>query len=250
MSEQREELTIVIPAKNEEEMLPRLLASLCAQDYEALFKTRVLIADAGSTDDTIDLALSFSHSLRVEIIRGGLPAVGRNAGARIATSKYVLFLDADVELGERTLVRRALEAMRTRRLECCTTNIECRLGGFRDDALYLGNNLMQRIGSMLKPFATGMFMMFDRDAFWRLGGFNEQALFAEDYLLSKEVARNRFTHRSGTRVYVKSPLPQGRSRPHGLDVRKDNAPQLGHEVLPPRPGLLGRGRAESCLARA
>ncbi|RXH56838.1 glycosyltransferase [Granulicella sibirica] len=201
MSEQREELTIVIPAKNEAEMLPKLLTSLCAQDYPALPATRIVIADAGSTDHTVDLALAFSDRLRIEIIRGSLPAVGRNAGARIATSTYVLFLDADVELGERTLVRRALEAMRTRRLECCTTNIECRLGGFFDDALYLGNNLMQRIGSMLKPFATGMFMMFDRDAFWRLGGFNEQALFAEDYLLSKEVARNRFTIVPG-RVYT------------------------------------------------
>ena len=35
-------------------------------------------------------------------------------------------------------------------------------------------------------------MMFDLAAFRRLGGFNEQALFAEDYLLSKEVARQRF----------------------------------------------------------
>jgi hypothetical protein len=37
-----------------------------------------------------------------------------------------------------------------------------------------------------------MFMLFDREAFWRLGGFNERALFAEDYLLSKGVARTRF----------------------------------------------------------
>ncbi len=47
---------------------------------------------------------------------------------------------------------------------------------------------MQRIGAVLKPFATGMFMLFDREAFWALGGFNEKALFAEDYLLSKGVA--------------------------------------------------------------
>ena len=37
-----------------------------------------------------------------------------------------------------------------------------------------------------------MFMLFDREAFWRLGGFNERALFAEDYMLSKGVARVRF----------------------------------------------------------
>ena len=117
MNEQREELTIVIPAKNEAEMLPRLLGSLCGQDYAEMARTRVLVADAGSTDRTVELALEFGDRLRVEVIRGGLPAVGRNAGARLASSMYVLFLDADVEPGDNGLVRRALEIMKQRRLE-------------------------------------------------------------------------------------------------------------------------------------
>jgi glycosyltransferase involved in cell wall biosynthesis len=187
-----EELTIVIPAKNEAVMLPKLLGSLCSQDYGALAVTRVLVADAGSTDGTVELALGFSDRLRVEVIAGGLPAVGRNAGARRARSKYVLFLDADVELGDAGLLGRAVSAMRERDLMCATTSIGCRLGGFFDDALYLGNNVMQWVGSHWKPFATGMFMMFEREAFLELGGFNEKALFAEDYLLSKQVARSRF----------------------------------------------------------
>ncbi len=186
------ELTIVIPAKNEVKMLPKLLKSLYKQDYDGMAQTRVLIADAGSTDGTVEAALSFRDRLRVEVIPGGLPSVGRNAGARLARTRFVLFLDADVELSEPTLLRRALWTMQRRDLHLATTNIGCRHGGFFDDALYAGNNLMQHLGSFLKPFATGMFMLFDREAFWQLGGFNEQALFAEDYLLSKGVARQRF----------------------------------------------------------
>ena len=186
------ELTIVIPAKNEVAMLPRLLESLCRQDYGGMSATRVLVADAGSTDGTVEVALGFRDRLKVEVVRGGLPSVGRNAGARLATTQYVLFLDADVELPEPTLLRRALWRMERRRLHLATTNIACREGGFFDDVLYAGNNLMQRVGSLTKPFATGMFMLFDREAFWRLGGFDERALFAEDYLLSKGVARVRF----------------------------------------------------------
>jgi glycosyltransferase involved in cell wall biosynthesis len=186
------ELTIVIPAKNEAEMLPRLLRSLCRQDYVGMDATRVIVADAGSTDGTVEVALSFRDRLAVEVIPGGLPSVGRNAGAKLATTKYVLFLDADVELSEPTLLRRALWRMRRRNLHLATTSIACREGNIFDDALYMGNNFMQRVGSVLKPFATGMFMLFDREAFWALGGFNERALFAEDYLLSKGVARIRF----------------------------------------------------------
>jgi glycosyltransferase involved in cell wall biosynthesis len=186
------ELTIVIPAKNEAKMLPLLLESLCRQDYEGMAETRVLVADAGSSDGTREIALGFCDRLKVEVVPGGLPSVGRNAGARLATTKYVLFLDADVELPEPTLLRRAMWRMGRRRLHLATTNISCREGSFFDDVLYAGSNLMQRVGSVTKPFATGMFMLFDREVFWALGGFNEQALFAEDYLLSKGVARIRF----------------------------------------------------------
>ena len=186
------ELTIVIPAKNEAKMLPLLLESLCRQDYEGMAETRVLVADAGSTDGTGEIALGFCDRLKVEVVPGGLPSVGRNAGARLAATKYLLFLDADVELPEPTLLRRAMWRMRRRRLHLVTTNIACREGSFFDDVLYAGSNLMQRVGSVTKPFATGMFMLFDREVFWALGGFNEQALFAEDYLLSKGVARIRF----------------------------------------------------------
>src|SRR5258705_3325973 len=186
------ELTIVIPAKNEVEMLPRLLESLCRQDYEGMPATRVLVADAGSTDGTVEVALGFRDRLKVEIVPGGLPSVGRNAGARLATTKYVLFLDADVELPEPTLLRRALWRMERRGLHLATTNIACREGGFFDDVLYSGGNLMQRVGSFSKPVATGMFMMFDREAFWRLGGFNERARFAADCLLCKGGAGVRF----------------------------------------------------------
>jgi glycosyltransferase involved in cell wall biosynthesis len=186
------ELTIVIPAKNERAMLPKLLESLCSQDYAKMRDTRVLVADAGSTDGTVEAALSFRDRLHVEVIAGGLPSVGRNAGARLANTRYVLFLDADVELPEPTLLRRAIWRMYRRGLHLATTNISCREGGFFDDLLYTGNNFMQRVGSLTKPFATGMFMLFDRKVFWELGGFNERALFAEDYLLSKRVARIRF----------------------------------------------------------
>ena len=186
------ELTIVIPAKNEVTMLPRLLASIARQDYVGIGSTRILLADAGSTDGTVEAALGFRDRLTIEVVPGGLPSVGRNAGAKLATTRYVLFMDADVEMADETLLRRAMAAMRRRDLELATVSIGCRQGGFFDDLLYAGNNVMQYIGSRSKPFATGMFMLFEREAFWRLGGFNERALFAEDYLLSKKVSRLRF----------------------------------------------------------
>ena len=154
--------------------------------------TTVWVADANSTDGTPQLVMSFRDRLDVGIIRGGLPAVGRNAGAALADSKYVLFCDADIEMAHPSVIRRAVELAERKRLHCVTTNIVCRDGSWFDKIVYAGNDFFQYLSRLHKPFATGMFMLFDRKKFLELGGFNERAQFAEDYLLSQRVARNKF----------------------------------------------------------
>ena len=154
--------------------------------------SKVFVADAASTDGTPDIARSFANVLDIEVIPGGLPSVGRNAGAHAASTPLVLFLDADMELRDRTLLRRAVTLLTERNLHLVTTNIWVRGGDVRDRILYAGNNVFQAASMLAMPFATGMFMLFDREVFLRLGGFDERALYAEDYLLSKKVSPWRF----------------------------------------------------------
>jgi len=151
-----------------------------------------LVADAKSTDGTPQIVVGFRDRLNVQVIPGGMPAVGRNRGAALADSDYVLFIDADIEMAHPSVIRRALELAQRKTLHCVTTNIVCRDGSWSDKALYAGNDFFQYLSRLHKPFATGMFMLFDRRKFHELGGFHEQAQFGEDYLLSQRVARNRF----------------------------------------------------------
>jgi glycosyltransferase involved in cell wall biosynthesis len=70
---QRVKLSIIIPAKNEEKLLPTLLESIREQsftDYE------IILADANSTDDTRKLAASYG----VRVVQGGMPGPGRKMG--------------------------------------------------------------------------------------------------------------------------------------------------------------------------
>src|SRR5437879_13005782 len=90
------ELTFVIPAKNEAKLIPRLLTSLLNQDYQKMRNTKVLVADASSTDGTPDIVMSFRDRLDLRVIQGGLASVGRNAGAALADTPYIWFID-DVE---------------------------------------------------------------------------------------------------------------------------------------------------------
>jgi len=154
--------------------------------------TRVLVADANSTDDTANIVLSYRDRLNLAVIPGGMPSAGRNQGAALANTRYVLFLDADIELAHPSVVRRAVDLAGRKDLDCVTTNILCRGGNWIDRILYLGNNLFQYLSQVHRPFATGMFMLFDTAKFRELGGFDERVAFAEDYMLTQQVRRSRF----------------------------------------------------------
>jgi glycosyltransferase involved in cell wall biosynthesis len=162
------------------------------QDYAKMPSTKILVADAGSSDGTPETVMAFRDRLQVSIVPGGLPSVGRNAGAALAATPYVLFIDADVEPASVSLIRDAVECAQRKELHCVTTNIICREGNLLDKTIYFGNNIFQHLSRLHQPFSTGMFMLFDTRKFTELGGFHEQVHFAEDYLLSKQVARKRF----------------------------------------------------------
>ncbi len=51
---------------------------------------------------------------------------------------------------------------------------------------------MRPAARCFSPFATGMFMMVDKCRFDEIGGFDEQALYAEDYQLTRRIERRRF----------------------------------------------------------
>jgi glycosyltransferase involved in cell wall biosynthesis len=138
----------------------------------------VLVADANSTDGTREVVLGFRDRLNVSVIAGGMPSVGRNLGAAHAESTYVLFLDADIELAHNSVVRRAVELAQRKHLHCVTTNILCRDGSWIDKLVYAGNDVFQYLSRLHRPFATGMFMLFDLKQFRKLRGFHEQVAFA------------------------------------------------------------------------
>ena len=70
-------------------------------------------------------------------------------------------------------------------------------------------------------------MLFDREVFWELGGFNEKALFAEDYLLSKGVARHAVSDCARAGADDESAVSEAGALADGVDVLQDDAAHLG-----------------------
>lgn len=76
--------SIVIPTYNEEEYLPKLLESIKMQSYDDY---EIIVADANSNDRTREIAEEYGCI----VVDGGLPAVGRNNGAKVAKGEIILF---------------------------------------------------------------------------------------------------------------------------------------------------------------
>ena len=88
--------TVVVPCLNEENYLGSLLEDLAAQTIP----TPGIVADCHSTDKTVQVAKSFKKHMSVEITFAPHKSAGsaRNAGAKLAKTEYVLFLDADMRI--------------------------------------------------------------------------------------------------------------------------------------------------------
>ena len=83
-------ISVVIPAYNAAQFLPRSLASVYSQTLPA---AEVIVVDDGSTDDSAAIARGFGATV-ISKGKGGVSAA-RNTGVRAASGDWIAFLDAD-----------------------------------------------------------------------------------------------------------------------------------------------------------
>src|SRR6202140_3154748 len=95
--------TLVIPAHNEEALLPRLLDTVDVARAQYSFGAgaiEVIVADNASTDRTAEIAAD--RGCRVVSVAKRAIAASRNGGAAQATSPILAFIDADSQVHPET----------------------------------------------------------------------------------------------------------------------------------------------------
>lgn len=112
------EITAVVPARDEADVIGRAIGSLLAQDYPGRF--RIVLVDDGSSDGTADIARG-AGSERLTVISGAPPprdwtgklwAMQSGIEEAGTSPRYLWFTDADIEHAPstlRSLVARAEE---------------------------------------------------------------------------------------------------------------------------------------------
>jgi glycosyltransferase involved in cell wall biosynthesis len=183
-----DKITIVIPCKNEEDYIPYLLTHLRNQ---MIGSTRIIIADC-STDNTRASIQESKGSLNVEVIDGGPVSIAKNNGAKLVTTPYILFIDADVRFFSDMVIRDAVDELESNNLDLVGLYIKCYDRNKTAQIGFILFNFVNRIMSYKVPFAVGAFMLTRRDKFEEYGGFAEKYGTSEDFFLSKMYDTKKF----------------------------------------------------------
>ncbi len=167
-------LSIVIPAKNEEKNLPKLLESVKAQtfkDYE------IVVADAQSTDRTRDIVEEYGG----RVVEGGKTTPGRNLGAASSTGHVLLFLDADVVMPNPKFLEENLDEMKRKGACVATCKVKPMSRNPMDKAMHELYNAYAISTEKIMPHAPGFCIFSKKHTFDEVGGFDVRIDFAEDH---------------------------------------------------------------------
>jgi glycosyltransferase involved in cell wall biosynthesis len=189
-------VSIVVPAFNEERLLPESLKRIhgATQAFaDAGWASELIVCDNNSTDRTAAIASEAGALVVFEAVN----QIGRarNAGAARASGDWLLFVDAD-SFPTPELFADVVRVIRDRR---------CLAGG---STVYVtdGGNAVRRmiavwnVWSRAVRWAAGSFIFCDRAAFRQVGGFNEELFAAEEVDLFRRL--KRLARRTGRRIEI------------------------------------------------
>lgn len=185
--------SIVIPALDEEKLLPGLLAQFPVA-LRGEFGIEIIVSDGGSRDRTRDIArengcavVEHAGSARQTI------AGGRNAGAEGAAGTVLVFLNADIRLADaRAFFNAAAGVMARSDVAGATALVRVFPEEERaSDRVFhtLHSGYIRLLNAIGEGMGRGECQLVRAELFRRLGGYNPAMVAGEDYDLFRRVRR-------------------------------------------------------------
>lgn len=175
-------LSFVVPAFNEEEALGATLDAIARAGDASGLPWEAVVVDNASTDATA--AVAEARGARVVSEPHRQIARARNRGAREASGRFLVFVDADT-LVSLELVRTAVEAMASGGAAAGGSVLSWEGGGSLQRTLLAPWNLAsRRLG-----LAAGSFLFCLKEAWEGSGGFDERYYASEEIWFSLALRR-------------------------------------------------------------
>lgn len=187
--------SIIIPAYNEEEYLPETLTCL-KESMNALseFNGEITVTDNNSTDRTA--AIAKEYGVRVVFEEHRQISRARNAGAKEALGRYLIFVDSDTTISP-VLLKKTLRTLDSGKYCGGGTIVEF------DEQLKFTTKCGVKFWVMLSrtfKWACGAYVFCTREAFIETGGFDERFYASEEIHISR--ALRRWGRKKGKRFVI------------------------------------------------
>ncbi len=171
----RSSLSIVIPARNEEDNLPRLLQSIAASTAHPV---EVLVVDDASTDNTALIAQSFGATVitSAPVTRWvDWQVVGMSSGSAACRRRSLLFLDADTFFVEGGLDRLMALWLRERDRRLVLSMLPYHAMSAAYEQLSLFFNILMAAGAggfgfVSEPRLFGQSLLIAKETYFAVGG--------------------------------------------------------------------------------
>jgi len=190
------DVSVIIPCYNAEKFLRSTLESILNQ---TILCREIIAVNDGSTDGTLELLRSYKDKIKIITIKNSGPAVARNVGIKVATSKYIAFCDSD-DIWLPNKIEKQFVHFGNPFIFCAREN-------FSDEGepslLYqhpTENMLLEKTGILLNNFVTTSGVLVLKNVLKKVGLFDERFRCSEDWHLWIRIRRlYDFT-------YIKDPL--------------------------------------------
>ncbi|MCF4007792.1 glycosyltransferase [Rheinheimera sp. UJ63] len=176
------EVAFVIPALNEEQNLANTLTVI-----KQLFGSceGVILADNGSTDQTVEVAKSFNITTTVH--PGVSIAALRNHGVAMTQADIIVFIDSDIQLDPSWPKHFAHTVQQIKASPLTVAGSRCRAINKNN---YVGRYWYNRLSQQQSTnYINSGHLVVSRELFDRIGGFDESLRTGEDYDFSQRALK-------------------------------------------------------------
>jgi glycosyltransferase involved in cell wall biosynthesis len=169
-------VSVIIPTYNSARTLRNCLKSIKYQSYPQT-RIEIIVVDKFSSDSTPKIVKEFGAKLiSAKVGR----SAARNIGAKVARGKYILFLDSDMILSQK-VIEECVGKMQT----------DEKLVGLYIPERIIGKGFWAKVRNFERSFYDGTpidaVRFLRRDAFLKVGGFDEKLYAGEDWDLDRRL---------------------------------------------------------------
>lgn len=171
-------VSIVITAKNEEDVIESLLTSIKKQTYKNI---EVILVDNNSDDNTLKIASWFK---RIKVFNFGPERSSqRNYGAKKSFGRYLLFLDADMRLSPKVVEECVRAATSNKNIGSVIIPEQSIAYSFWEKVKAFERSFYNKKGDPITDAAR----FFKREVFEKVGGYDETITGPEDWDLPETI---------------------------------------------------------------